>query len=476
MSTDFLINQFSARKRFFMKPTVVLVVILMSAYFGRNANPTTTATLALLVVSSIALIILMDKPLLGLLGIIIVSLNVKYQIPTGTNVPLNFTIVLSILLIGLWVIRMIMNQDVRLTPSSTTRPALLFALATTVSLIGGNVTWIFNAPEKANMPAQIGGWLLYVLPIGVFLLVANQVKDLVWLRRITYLFIGLGGLYILTRVFGLTPIRDAMFVSIRSLGAVFWIWLVALAYGQAVLNTDLKPILRIIFGMVVFLTFFVAITTSFDWNSGWLPGLIAIGVITWLASNRMRIAFIALSAIVTIVIFEPMYQYIDYTIQHHTIVSRQATYPILIELIKANPVIGLGMSNYYHFTPLYPILGWYVKFNSHNNFIDIIAQTGLVGMGLFAWFAYEIGRVGWRLRHKVTDGFSRGYVYACLGGLVATLISGFIGDWFLPFTYNIGMTGFRAAVLAWLFLGGLIAIEQLEKAKEPKVEVKSNEI
>jgi hypothetical protein len=36
-----------------------------------------------------------------------------------------------------------------------------------------------------------------------------------------------------------------------------------------------------------------------------------------------------------------------------------------------------------------------------------------------------------------------------------------MGDWVIPFVYNIGMAGFRASVLAWLFMGGLVVIEQL---------------
>jgi hypothetical protein len=35
----------------------------------------------------------------------------------------------------------------------------------------------------------------------------------------------------------------------------------------------------------------------------------------------------------------------------------------------------------------------------------------------------------------------------------------------LPFVYNIGFTGFRASVLAWLFLGGLISLEHVYLAK-----------
>jgi hypothetical protein len=38
-----------------------------------------------------------------------------------------------------------------------------------------------------------------------------------------------------------------------------------------------------------------------------------------------------------------------------------------------------------------------------------------------------------------------------------------LGDWILPFFYNIGLTGFRASMLAWIFLGGLVFLEQQNK-------------
>jgi hypothetical protein len=34
-----------------------------------------------------------------------------------------------------------------------------------------------------------------------------------------------------------------------------------------------------------------------------------------------------------------------------------------------------------------------------------------------------------------------------------------LGDWVLPFVYNIGMSGFRTGLVAWLFLGGLVVLE-----------------
>jgi GT2 family glycosyltransferase len=59
------------------------------------------------------------------------------------------------------------------------------------------------------------------------------------------------------------------------------------------------------------------------------------------------------------------------------------------------------------------------------------------------------------------DGFVVAYVYGVLGGFVATVMSGMLGDWVLPYVYNITIRGMRAAMLPWLFLGGLLALEQI---------------
>ncbi len=93
--------------------------------------------------------------------------------------------------------------------------------------------------------------------------------------------------------------------------------------------------------------------------------------------------------------------------------------------------------------------------------MDIVAQTGFLGLAFFLWFAWEVGRAAWRLRHKVPHGFPKAYLYGAMGGLAGTLVAGMFGDWVLPFVYNIGLRGMRSSILGWLFLGGVLALEAI---------------
>jgi len=70
---------------------------------------------------------------------------------------------------------------------------------------------------------------------------------------------------------------------------------------------------------------------------------------------------------------------------------------------------------------------------------------------------------------KMEASFEQAYVYGVIGGFVATVVAAMLGDWVLPYVYNITIRGMRASMLPWLFFGGLIALnyilDQLEQAE-----------
>jgi O-antigen ligase len=118
---------------------------------------------------------------------------------------------------------------------------------------------------------------------------------------------------------------------------------------------------------------------------------------------------------------------------------------------------------------LFAIAGYYgLQFNSHNQYVDLLAQTGVLGLLAFLWFVAEMAWLGWSLRNRVPDGFARGYLYGALGGLGASLFAGMLGDWVLPFVYNVGFMGFRSSMFFWLFLGGLLALSRMSPSESKR--------
>lgn len=445
---------------FWSRLLIVGSVLLASAYLARRASP---RYLALLGGAGMALIFLRWPPL-GLAALIVASLVVPFAIGTGTQTSLNVTVLLLALLLGLWLFDMAARQRrIALLPARPIPPLLALCGVAVLSFAAGNLPWLTFA-QAAPLRAQLGGLAVYLLAAGAFLLVAHQVRDERWLAALTWLFLALGGLYIAGRLAPpLGRLVGPLFQQ-GATGSLFWTWLAALAFGQATFNRRLHPAWRLALGALTAATLWAGWQAR-DWASGWLPALVAVIVALWAGAPRLGLPIVLAAGAAAALNWHKIVN-IVMTGQEYSWVTRVEAWRIVLEIVKVNPLLGLGPANYYHYTPLFPILGWYVQFNSHNQYVDLIAQTGLLGLLCFGWFAWEVGRLGWRLRTRAAEGFARAYVCAALGGLAGTLAAGMLADWVLPFVYNIGFVSFRSAVLPWLFLGGLITLEMTSKSNK----------
>lgn len=244
-----------------------------------------------------------------------------------------------------------------------------------------------------------------------------------------------------------------------SVGGLFWTWLVALAFSQAAFNRRLGLRWRVALGGLVTAAFYATLVLNRSWASGWLPPLVAVMVILWVGAPRLGLAITLAGGALLALNIKPAIDLIMSN-EQYSLLTRFEAWRIVAEIIQTSPLIGLGPANYYWYTPQFPILGWSIQFNSHNQYVDIVAQAGLLGLVCFLWFIWEIGREGWKLRREVPVGFSRAYVYGAIGGLVGTLVAGMLADWMLPFIYNVGLSGIRASIFPWLFLGGLLSLRR----------------
>jgi len=351
------------------------------------------------------------------------------------------------------------RRQIRLLPSRTVWPLFAFLSVALFSFGVGQLPWI-NFAQNAPLGAQLGGLSIIVLSAGTFLLVANQVHDLGWLSRITWAFLALAALFVV-----FTSVLPALGLSTREffqpMGSVFYIWLVAMAFSQAAFNRELHPKWRWALGALVMVTLYVLYFLKYADKSGWLPALICIAAMIGSRSWRVSLVVIPVAGLSVFYLLTG-----GLGVDEYSLTTRFDAWSIMFQIIKINPIWGVGFANYYWYTPLFPIRGYSVSFNSHNNYVDIVAQTGLVGLVFFLLFLWEVGRLGWRLRDDMSSGFTQAYVIGALGGLVGMVVAGMLGDWILPFFYNIGLNGFRSSMLGWLFLGGLVSLEQMKKSRQ----------
>ena len=446
-----LFSGINISRPFWLRLFFITGTLLLSITLGYRGSPRQLPVVLFLPVGISLALALLRWPSLGLIIASIGGMIVPFLGPSGLNV----TMLLIAFLLGLWLLDMVVRQhEIRLLSSRAIWSLFAFVVAAVLSFGIGQLPW-FTFASDAPLGAQLGGLSLVLLSAGTFLLVAHQMHDLIWLSRMTWVFLAFGALYVFIRSvlpeFGLSTRR-----LLQPVGSLFFTWLVVMAFSQALLNQELHKGWRFALGALVAGCMYILFILKFADKSGWLPAAISLAAVIGFKSWRTGLMLVPIAGLAAWYLAPDVLATDDYSIA-----TRFDAWKIMAEIIKTSPIWGLGFANYYWYTPLFPIRGYAVSFNSHNNYVDIIAQTGLIGLICFLWFLWQAGKLGWELRDRVPNGFARAYVYGALGGLVGTAIAGMLGDWVLPFFYNIGLQGFRTSVLTWLFLGGLVSLEQM---------------
>jgi O-antigen ligase len=240
---------------------------------------------------------------------------------------------------------------------------------------------------------------------------------------------------------------------------MFWVWLVAMSLSQALFNRAVSLPRRTLALGVATLALARGWFYAFSWVSGWLPPVLAAAILLLIRFPRTMLG-LGLLSVAPVVAASG--RAIDALMvgESYSWMTRLEAFEVISRLLERNPWLGFGPANYYHYTILHPILGWWVRFNSHNTYVDLLAQTGVIGLLVFVWAAFEAARLAVALQSRLPWGFARAYAAGAFAGLVASLAAAWLADWIIPFAYNVGVRGFRSSLLFWFFLGGLLVLRR----------------
>lgn len=420
-------------------------------------------------------LLLLARPSLGLFGLVAAALLLPLEIGTGTEVRLNPVTLLIPAVAGVWLLAGLRRGELALLPSRVHRPLLLFLAAGLLSLLVGRAAWDPTVPVGGSfLLVQLAQWAIFAFSALAFWLTAHLARDEETLWRLTafFLLVG-GGVAILRLVPGLggqvNRLTTAAFIR-----APFWALLAALAGGQLLWNGRLSSAWRLFLATTLLVGVYYGFFINRESSSTWVGIGAALGVLIWLRFPRLRwpLVIIAVALVVVDILFPYVWEFAGGDdAWFSTGGSRLALIERVVEVTLRNPITGLGPAAYRPYANMTPLVYEHIfwvdpRVNSHNNYVDLFAHGGLLGLILFGWFAAEYTRIGIRLHRRYTDGFAAGYVNAMLAAGAVALVLMLFADWILPFVYNIGFPGFQASVLVWLFLGGLVVIEQFTPAQE----------
>lgn len=460
---------------FYQHPWLLRAAIILGAILFSMvpALLTTNVTyLVLLLVLVVALLMgigtvlyLLKRPEAGILAILITAGSIPFALGTGTGSALPPPVIVLVLMVGLWFLDMWRQRSFRLVRSRTIPPILALSAVALAAFILGNPTMLINI-HTASITARIGGLAIYLLSALAFLLVAHQIKDIKWLERMVWIVLVLAVLSAIRRLGGAFSLNLLPIIPSGLSGSVFWIWALVLPFGQMVFNGTLTTRKRVLLGTIFVFLLFVRMIVGQSWTSGWMPPLIAIAVTFAVGAPNLSIFVGALAVLGALTQLDKVVGFVMVGDNEYSLTTRLAAWANLLQMIKVSPFLGLGPANYYWQSAYTPIMGWWVPYNSHNNYVDILAQTGALGMACFLWFHAEAAGLALRLRNALPDGFARAFVLSAVGATAGTLAGAMLGDWVIPFVYNVGLDGTRSSLVGWMFFGGLIVIEKTLRKKE----------
>jgi hypothetical protein len=447
---------------------IILLVLVLAAALGTQGS----FRWLLLLGAAFGGWLLLVKPFLGLVVLIILAQLGPFEFGTGTDVAVNASVVLIPVLLGIWLLEKIMHRKFSLARSRTNSPLMLFLLAGLLSLALGYGLWDPHVPRSSSfIIVQFAQWAIFAFSAGAFWLMGNRVNTQANLMLLTRLYLIVAGvLAILYVIPGI-----GVFVSGLTTGALsratFWLLLTGVAAGQLLFNQKLSSAWRLFLVAVLA----AVMVFSFYWNrdaaSTWLSVMAAVAVLAWLRWPRLRwvaastVIILAVAGLLAPVIYEFAGGDTEWVVSGG---SRLTLITRVVEVTMRNPITGLGPAAYRLYASMEPLpylrtLWLSPNISSHNNYVDLFSHVGLLGLGLFFWFAAETAALGIRLRARFKTGFAAAYVNGMLAVWVGALVLMLLADWILPFVYNIGFPGFQASVLLWLFLGGLVTLEHLDE-------------
>jgi O-antigen ligase len=382
------------------------------------------------------------------------------SLPTGRESRIPLSMVVALALVGWWLFSMLFGASrTSLRASPINRPLLLFVAVNIISYVW---SLIFRDPLLfvwSSFPfVQVAALMVNILLPLTLLFVANQVTEVRWLKYVTAVLLLFGAISL---VLFFVESRVGDFFFYRGTRGLFSMWTTALAYALLLFHKGLKPWQRALLLLLILALIYRYFFVGRSWVSGWLPLGVACMILTWMRSRRLFLILALAGSIYIGFTFDFYYQNIVVAEEEGgSGTGRVELWMINLNHVANHPLFGMGPAGYAPYNMTYHRED---ARSTHNNYFDLLAQTGVIGFATFLVLIARLTKVGRRslLNYTGQGGFEEAFAAATLSGLVGMLVGMMLGDWALPFAYNETIAGFDNAVLSWVLLGGMVALEAI---------------
>jgi O-antigen ligase/Tfp pilus assembly protein PilF len=415
-------------------------------------------------------------------------------------IPAKELIVETLVILGLmfWGFKVVSQEKAKFTSSSLNFPILSFISICILSLIWSDSFFV----SLKELPLFLAGPLLYFV-------ITNNISDERQISRILDILLIIGSLFGVYGIFQYNGIDFSFWIRNIGRQQVFGLFgnvnffaeylIIPLPIAVSLFfatQNKLKKILLLI-GIIVM---GASLTATFTRGSylGFGVSLIFMSSLFLISQGKSfirknRKIFIIILTVVIIITFlfiipTPLNKpgtaiekiksrvSISQLSQSSSIKRRVAAWKFTVLMIKDHPLLGSGIGTYKYNTlkyqadffeqgenrSLYPH-GFADK--AHNEYLQLWAEMGIVGLGIFIWLIINYFSCGLKFLRKIKDEYKQGVIIGLMGSVVAVLIDGLFGfPLHLP----------ASVILFWLVLALTIVTIKIEADVEEKDIVRKN--
>ncbi len=374
---------------------------------------------------------------------------------------LSPTLLLAIALAVVWLIRLILAERSfrSLRPMVVNRTVLIFIVAVVISYIWSTiyVSPAVRAYQNAKFfPRFATGIVIIVSPI-VTLLFANYVRSIRVMQGMVWYYLGFGTVMLMGRFAG---VEMPPFLDFTGQGSA---WIAIFCTALLLFNNRLQRKYQLFLLALLGLDIYAFMFLGIGWLSGWVPMGLGICVV---ALTRTRWAFVGIVLVgITYVLVSGSSLSADLEQENaESGLTRIMAANLALDIANDHFLFGTGPTGYFFYLETTNI---YMFLVSHNNYIDIYAQTGIVGLTAWLVMWLSIGWTLWRsLRIAPPEGVERALAAGFLACFVVSMFSMALGDWVTPFTYTQTIFGFAFTSQHWIWAGLGLSLYQHFKSKQ----------
>lgn len=378
-----------------------------------------------------------------------------FSLPTGRDSKVVVSLALTLVLLVVWAFQLLFhrNTGVRVRPSPINKPILAFVLVLLIGYVWSlfmrdpilKIWSSFPVVQVASLTVNIS------LPL-VTLMTVNKITEVKWLKWLSLIVVAIGIVELLSRFLQL----PTMALVSNGTRGMFSVWFGGILYAQAMFNNRLSPSRRaLLLGLFAVLIYHRLIVDT-SWVSGWLPLILICAVITFVKSKKLFVLGIVLFAVVVALKWDYVVTSYDAEMAGGSNL-RGGLWAKAFGYVLQHPLFGMGPAGYAVYYMTYQPND---AMATHNNFFDVVAQHGFVGMAAFLWMFgtfFVVTFKSMRL-HKGEGNFEEAFAVMGFAGAIASFAGMMLGDWLLPFAYTQTISGFDNAVFSWMFIGCAVAL------------------